>query len=35
VPLEAQVRSIEITTLDLLGDTDVPSALQPHAFVLR
>ncbi|MBV8397871.1 MAG: bestrophin [Acetobacteraceae bacterium] len=35
VPLDALVRAVEIATLDLLGDTDVPPPLQPHAFVLR
>ena len=35
VPLDALVRAIEIASLDLLGETDVPPALQPDAFVLR
>lgn len=35
VPLDALVRAIEIVTLEGLGETELPPALQPHAFVLR
>jgi putative membrane protein len=35
LPLDAMVRAIEIATLEALGKTDLPPALQPRDFVLH